>query len=274
MKTKTRMFGILVVAIALVLAMTFVLTGCEKEEKVTLTGSTSVAPLMRKLAAAYEETHKNVRISVGEGGSTQGIKDTQNGKNDIGMASRDLKDTETGLEKTQIAYDGVAVIINKEATIEGNNVTSEQLYALYTAGTPIGTINLPVGREDGSGTREAFEEKIQDSEGNKLVDCTSFAKDAQFYGSTNLVMTDVARNVRKIGYVSMGSLNETVKAVKFNGVEPTVENVKNGTYGLQRPFIIVTKSGKELSKAAKDFIEFILSEAGQAIVTEEGYVSM
>ena len=87
-------------------------------------------------------------------------------------------------------------------------------------------------------------------------------------------MTDVAGNVSKLGYISMGSLNDTVKAVRYNGVEPTVANVKNGTYKLQRPFMIVTKSGVELSKAAQDFIDFILSEAGQKIVAEEGYVAM
>lgn len=148
MKTKTRIFSIVIVALALLVALTFVFAGCGKTEKVTLTGSTSVAPLMRKLAAAYEKENKNVRISVGEGGSSQGVKDTQEGKNDIGMASRDLKDTETGLDKVQIAYDGVAVIINNQASIEGNNVTNEQLYALYAHGTPIGSITLPVSRED------------------------------------------------------------------------------------------------------------------------------
>ena len=233
------------------------------------------------LAAAYEKENKNVRIEVGEGGSSQGIKDTQDGKNDIGMASRDLKKdsvtgeyTETGLDKIQIAYDGVAVIINKEASIEGNNVTNEQLYALYAYGTPIGEISLPVSREDGSGTREAFDEKITDAEGNKLIDLTKFTSGIQIANGTNIVMTDVAGNVAKLGYISMGSLNDTVKAVKYNGVEPTVENVKNGTYKLARPFLIVTKSGAELSQAAKDFIDFILSEAGQKIVAEEGYVAM
>lgn len=182
--------------------------------------------------------------------------------------------TETGLDKIQIAYDGVAVIINKEASIEGNNVTNEQLYALYAYGTPIGGISLPVSREDGSGTREAFDEKITDAEGNKLIDLTKFTSGIQIANGTNIVMTDVAGNVAKLGYISMGSLNDTVKAVKYNGVEPTVENVKNGTYKLARPFLIVTKSGAELSQAAKDFIDFILSEAGQKIVAEEGYVAM
>ena len=281
MKSKTRMMSILAIALALVVALSAVFVGCGKTEKVKITGSASVAPLMRVLAAAYEKENKNVRIEVGEGGSSQGIKDTQDGKNDIGMASRDLKKdsvtgeyTETGLDKIQIAYDGVAVIINKEASIEGNNVTNEQLYALYAYGTPIGEISLPVSREDGSGTREAFDEKITDAEGNKLIDLTKFTSGIQIANGTNIVMTDVAGNVAKLGYISMGSLNDTVKAVKYNGVEPTVENVKNGTYKLARPFLIVTKSGAELSQAAKDFIDFILSEAGQKIVAEEGYVAM
>ena len=163
----------------------------------------------------------------------------------------------------------------KRAPIEGNNVTNEQLYALYAYGTPIGGISLPVSREDGSGTREAFDEKITECrKRNKLIDLTKFTSGMQIANGTNIVMTDVAGNVAKLGYISMGSLNDTVKAVKYNGVEPTVENVKNGTYKLARPFLIVTKSGAELSQAAKDFIDFILSEAGQKIVAEEGYVAM
>ena len=108
----------------------------------------------------------------------------------------------------------------------------------------------------------------------QLIDLTKFTSGIQIANGTNIVMTDVAGNVAKLGYISMGSLNDTVKAVKYNGVEPTVENVKNGTYKLARPFLIVTKSGAELSQAAKDFIDFILSEAGQKIVAEEGYVAM
>ena len=91
MKSKTRMMSILAIALVLVVALSAVFVGCGKTEKVKITGSTSVAPLMKVLAAAYEKENKNVRIEVGEGGSSQGIKDTQDGKNDIGMASRDLK---------------------------------------------------------------------------------------------------------------------------------------------------------------------------------------
>lgn len=159
------------------------------------------------------------------------------------MASRDLKKdsvtgeyTETGLDKIQIAYDGVAVIINKEASIEGNNVTNEQLYALYAYGIPIGGISLPVSREDGSGTREAFDEKITDAEGNKLIDLTKFTSGIQIANGTNIVMTDVAGNVAKLGYISMGSLNDTVKAVKYNGVEPTVEMSKTAPTSLRDLF--------------------------------------
>ena len=121
MKSKTRMMSILAIALVLVVALSAVYSSAAaKRKKVKITGSTSVAPLMRVLAAAYEKENKNVRIEVGEGGSSQGIKDTQDGKNDIGMASRDLKKRlrdgrvhRNGAGQNQIAYDGVAVIINK-----------------------------------------------------------------------------------------------------------------------------------------------------------------
>ena len=129
-----------------------------------------------------------------------------------------------------------------------------------------------ISREEGSGTRGAFIELFgveeKDADGNK-VDNTVVTADIQ--SSTGVVLTSVADNVYAIGYVSMGALNKEVKALKIEGVEPNVENVKNGTYKVARPFVIATKEG--LSEVAQDFINFILSSEGQAVIEEEGYVS-
>ena len=134
-----------------------------------------------------------------------------------------------------------------------------------TAGNPISVVT----REDGSGTRGAFVELfgIEDADGNDAI-----TQSAEISNSTSVVMTTVAGNPDAIGYISMGSLNNTVKALEIDGVAATVENINNGTYKVYRPFNIATKEG--LSETAQDFVNFIMSEQGQAIVAEEGYISV
>ena len=134
-----------------------------------------------------------------------------------------------------------------------------------TAGNPISVVT----REDGSGTRGAFVELfgIEDADGNDAI--TQFA---EISNSTSVVMTTVAGNPDAIGYISLGSLDNTVKALEIDGVAATVENINNGTYKVYRPFNIATKEG--LSETAQDFVNFIMSEQGQAIVAEEGYISV
>ena len=133
------------------------------------------------------------------------------------------------------------------------------------AGSPISVVT----REDGSGTRGAFVELfgIEDADGNDAITQT-----AEISNSTSVVMTTVAGNPDAIGYISLGSLNETVKALEIDGTAATVENINNGTYKVYRPFNIATKEG--LSETAQDFVNFIMSEQGQAIVAEEGYISV
>ena len=134
-----------------------------------------------------------------------------------------------------------------------------------TAGNPISVVT----REDGSGTRGAFVELfgIEDADGNDAI-----TQSAEISNSTSVVMTTVAGNPDAIGYISLGSLDDTVKALEIDGVAATVENINNGTYKVYRPFNIATKEG--LSETAQDFVNFIMSEQGQAIVAEEGYISV
>ena len=131
-----------------------------------------------------------------------------------------------------------------------------------------------ISREDGSGTRGAFVELFgieeKDADGNK-VDMTT--EDAKITNSTSVMMTTVAGDVNSLGYISLGSLNDTVTAVKIDGVEATADNVSNGTYKIARPFNIATK-GEDLSDAAQDFVNYILSKDGQQIITENGYISV
>lgn len=131
-----------------------------------------------------------------------------------------------------------------------------------------------LSREDGSGTRGAFVELFgieeKDADGNK-VDMTT--EDAKITNSTSVMMTTVAGDVNSLGYISLGSLNDTVTAVKIDGVEATADNVSNGTYKIARPFNIATK-GEDLSDAAQDFVNYILSKDGQQIITDNGYISV
>lgn len=244
-------------------------------EEIFISGSSSVAPLMEKLASVYESFNPYVDITVQTSDSGTGVANAIAGTNDFGMASRALKDSEIeqGVTSKQIAIDGVALVVNPEADLD--NVTSDQVYQLYANGTAIGSITEAISREDGSGTRDAFDSLIKSAAGEELGDLLTFNSHVTIQQSTGGVKSVIATagTTNTIGYISMGSIDDTVKTVDFEGVEATAENVKNGSYALSRPFNIVYKSEEDLSEAAQLFIAFIMSEAGQHIAEAEGYIS-
>ena len=244
-------------------------------EEIFISGSSSVAPLMEKLASVYESFNPYVDITVQTSDSGTGVANAIAGTNDFGMASRALKDSEIeqGVTSKQIAIDGVALVVNPEADLD--NVTSDQVYQLYANGTAIGSITEAISREDGSGTRDAFDSLIKSAAGEELGDLLTFNSHVTIQQSTGGVKSVIATagTTNTIGYISMGSIDDTVKTVDFEGVEATAENVKNGSYALSRPFNIVYKSEEDLSEAAQLFIDFIMSEAGQLIAEAEGYIS-
>ncbi len=269
MKKATK-FVAGILCVATVGASVGVFAGCgDGDEEITITGSTSVQPLMQKLAAAYEETHDGIIINVSGGGSGVGVTDAQSGNNDFGMASRDLKDSEKGVVSKKIADDGIALIVNKSCTV--TNVTKAEVKALYEQGTAIQSSILgALSREEGSGTRDAFHE---------LVGIKTLHKSTGFeegLSQTSAVITSITGNSagNTVGYISMGSLSDAVKALNFEGIEATPANVKNKSYTLARPFNIVYKSESELSGIAKDFIDWILDEEGQAIISANGYIAL
>jgi len=258
---------------ALTLSAAFALAGCgSKKTTITITGSSSVSPVMNQLAAAYMETNKNVKILVQTSDSSSGISDTIDGKNDFGMASRDLKSSETGATAKQIAIDGVAIVVNNSSTL--TNVTADELYNLYANGTAIGDITVPYSRESGSGTRDAFDDLIKNSEGKKLKELSALASVVATANNTGEVMTAVASNAKALGYISMGSIDSTVKVIQFEGVDATVANVKAGTYKLSRPFNIVLSDSRELSAEAQAFVDYIMSDAAQAVIERQGCISI
>ncbi len=273
-----------IVAIGLAAAMSVtavgVMAGCSGAD-ITVSGSSSVAPLMEVLAAAYmdklaadDDSSNDVEIEVITSDSGTGVSDAQNGRNDFGMASRDLKDNEKGsVTSKQIATDGVALIVNTSVT-DVTDVRGAQVYELYANGTAIGGLSAAISREDGSGTRDAFDSLIKSADGAELADLEKFADCVSEETGTGAVKTQVSGNAAVLGYISLGSVDNTIKTLKFEGVEATAENVKSGDYKLSRPFNIVYTSEDALSDKAKAFIDFIMSVEGQKIVEEEGYVSV
>ena len=281
MKAKKRI-AVFVAALALasVVAVSSVaFTGCGAD--VTLTGSTSVQPLMEKLAEAFEEK-TGIVVSVGGGSSSVGVSDAQAGTVDFGMASRDLKDSETGVTATKIAIDGVAIVVKKG--VELASVTSEQLYNLFVNGTAIGSITKGAGREAGSGTRDAFDTIITDAKGNSIDKNEATYNDVvSENNSTGAVITAVEKDSATIGYISYGSLDEEkLTAVPYQAVGDksavaiNINTIKDGSYKLQRNFNLILPEGGEdaLSEDAKAFYDYILSAEGQKIVSDEGYVSI
>lgn len=276
MKLKTKILAT-VLAATTAFGTVGILGACDNggETVITVTGSSSVSPVMQKLAAAYEQDNKNVSIRITTSDSSQGVTDTQQGRNDIGMVSRAVKSTETGVYSTTICNDGIAIIVNKSCAID--DITNEQLFNLYISNTAVGGITHAISREDGSGTRSAFDSLVKNDAGTKIESVEGgLHKNTLIQNNTGLVKTAIASsNGDMLGYISMGSLDDTVKALKFNGIAATVENVKALTYELSRPFNIVTSSQVDsLTGAVKGFVDFILSEEGQAVITQEGYIAL
>ena len=239
-------------------------------EEIFISGSSSVAPLMEKLASVYESFNPYVDITVQTSDSGTGVANAIAGTNDFGMASRALKDSEIeqGVTSKQIAIDGVALVVNPEADLD--NVTSDQVYQLYANGTAIGSVNTPINRSNGSGTRDGFNELIKNADGDSLKELKELKGETQ--DQTGSVIERVAGAKNVLGYISLGSLNDRVKAVSLDGVAATVENIKAGTYKLQRPFVLAVKKGAQLSDAAQRFIDFIRSEEGKKIIADFGCI--
>ncbi len=232
--------------------------------KLVLAGSTSVQPLAEELAEEFRAKYPRVRIQVQGGGSSAGIAAARSGAADIGTSSRELKPEERGLHEVTIALDGIAIVVHPKNPVTG--LTLEQVRRIYTGeitdwkqvGGPAAPI-MVVTREAGSGTRGAFEDLVM---GGRRISTKAIVQ-----GSTGAVRSSVAQAAGAIGYISLGALDRTVKAVPLDGVRPTGDNVKNRTYKLARPFLFLTREApKGLAKA---FIDFVLSKEGQRVVAAE-----
>ena len=265
---------------AMIIAMTgAVFTGCGNNSTsndgtvtITVSGSTSVGPLMEKIAEKYEEENSNISIEINQTGSSAGIKDAMDGISQIGMSSRDLKDEEAAKVKaTVLAYDGVAVITNTSNPVK--ELTIEQIRDIFTGKvtnwSQIGGSNGPivvVSRETGSGTRTAFEEGVGYSE-EELVKTATISK------GNGDVKTTVSTNENAIGFVSFEYLDDAISAINVNGIKPTAENVKAGSYVLSRPFLAVTNE-QYITEDTKNLIDYITGKEGQQIVKDNKLITI
>ena len=235
---------------------------------VTTGGSTSVEKVILSLSEAFMQENPDVDITYDPTGSGAGITGASDGTLDIGLSSRNLKEDETGLVATTFALDGIAIIVNKENTVE--ELTLEQAKGLppgkITNWSEVGGPDQPVvlvGREAGSGTRDGFE---------SIVGVEDACVYEQELTSTGAVIAAVAANPNAFGYASLSAVDDTVKAVTVGGVEATEATVQDGTYAIQRPFVFVTKDGEELSDAAQAFIDYATSDAVNEIIANAGAV--
>ena len=266
----------------LVISLAVVLTACgnnaeggtksskESLATIAISGSTSVGPLAEKLAFKYEE-NGDVKIEINQIGSSAGITNAINGVSEIGMSSRDLKQEEidSGLSEVVIAYDGIVVVTHPTNKVK--NLTLEQVKKIFigevTNWKELGGDDLEivvVSREDGSGSRDAFQEIIDFSSG-ELV------RNAIIASGNGNIKTTVAMNKHAVGFISFEYIDDSISTIDIDGVEATADNVMQQKYKLSRPLLFVNKE-ENLTDAGQQFIDYILSPDGQVIVSETGAI--
>ena len=258
----------MMMAAVLTLSM-FAGCGSKTAGSVAADGSTSMEKVIGALGEAFQND-TGISFTYNPTGSGSGIKAVQEGRCDIGLSSRDLKDEEkaAGLTGTVLAYDGIAVIVNPENPV--SDLSVETITKIYTGEitnwSEIGGNDVEIvliGREAGSGTRDGFE---------SITDTEDACKYRQELTSTGDVITTVSQNPGAIGYASVASVKDTVKALTVDGIAATEANIKDGSYVVQRPFVLVTKSDTKLSDAAQKFFDYITSADANEIISAAGVV--
>jgi phosphate transport system substrate-binding protein len=238
---------------------------------VSTDGSTSMEKVIGALSESYMAANKDVTVNYNPTGSGAGITAVQEGTCDIGLSSRALKDEEkaAGLQETVLAYDGIAIIVHPDNPV--SDLTLEQIAQLYTGEITnwkdVGGNDAQVvliGREAASGTRDGFE---------SITGTKDKCQYRQELTSTGDVITTVSQNPDAIGYASLASIKDSVKALNVDGVTPSEASVKDGSYKVQRPFVLVTVEGKALSSAAQSFFDYATSADAADIIAKAGAVA-
>ena len=234
-------------------------------------GSTSMKSVIGALGESFQNANSGVTFTYNPTGSGSGIQAVSEGRCDIGLASRGLKDDEksSGLTETVLAYDGIAVVVSPENPV--SDLTIEQIADIYTGKitnwSEVGGSDAEIvliGREAGSGTRDGFE---------SITGTEEACQYRQELTSTGDVIATVSQNPNAIGYASLSAVKDTVKALSVGGVAPSEDTVKDGSYVIQRPFVLVTKDGVTLSPAAQAFFDYALSADAAPIIAQAGAVA-
>lgn len=237
---------------------------------VSTDGSTSMEKVIGALGESFMEANSGTTFTYNPTGSGSGIQAVSEGRCDIGLSSRALKDDEkaSGLKETTLALDGIAIIVNPQNPVK--DLSLEQIAKIYTGEITnwkdVGGENAEIvliGREAGSGTRDGFESIT------KTKDACQYRQELT---STGDVITTVSQNPNAIGYASLAAIKDSVKALTVNGVAPSEATVKDGTYLVQRPFVLVTKEGVSLSETAQKFFDFATSADAASIISAAGAV--
>ena len=238
---------------------------------VSTDGSTSMEKVINSLGESFMAMNKDVKFTYNPTGSGSGIQAVSEGRCDIGLSSRALKDDEkaSGLVETVVALDGIAIVVNPENPVSDLDV--DTIAKIYTGeitnwkdvGGNDAEIVL-IGREAGSGTRDGFE---------SITDTKDACQYRQELTSTGDVINTVSQNPDAIGYASLSAVGDSVKALTVGGVEATEATVKDGSYVVQRPFVLVTKEGTKLSPAAQAFFDYALSADAASIIAAAGAVA-
>ena len=277
-----------IIALVLTALLTLSLVACGSESKtddtktddqpaaltgtVSTDGSTSMEKVIGALSESFMAQNSGVTVNYNPTGSGSGITAVQEGTCDIGLSSRALKDEEksAGLKETVLAYDGIAIIVHPDNPV--SDLSVEQIAKLYTGEITnwkdVGGNDAEVvliGREAASGTRDGFE-SITGTKGK--------CQYRQELTSTGDVITAVSQNPDAIGYASLASVKDSVKALNVDGVTPSEATIKDGSYKVQRPFVLVTMEGKELSPAAQAFFDYAISSDAASIIAKAGAVAV
>lgn len=263
--------GLMIKLMAFFVAAAFLAlsTSCSRISGASLTvaGSTSVQPFAELLAESYMASHPDVSINVQGGGSSAGIQAALDGAADIGMSSRDLKPEEQELARHCIAYDAIAIIVHRSNPV--TSLATGQVRAIFSgAATDWSAIGGPprritvISREEGSGTRSAFQDLVMGE--------TEVAPRALVQDSNGAIREVVARDPWAIGYISLGVIDDRVRAVALDGTVPTVASARDKQYHLVRPFLFLTRT--EPTGLAREFIDYVLGPQGQRLLAQEGLV--
>ena len=261
--------GIIVALV--VIAGAYMVFAPGSSNKITIVGSTSVQPVAEKLATAYMKEHSNVKITVQGGGTAVGIKSAQDGTANIGTASKSLSTNDSqGLTQYTLGQDGVVAVVSANNSVSG--LTKAQLKGIFSGnitnwnqvGGPDAKINVII-REDGSGTRDAFQDLVLGKLANGTK--TPFVSSAIVQSSTEAVQQAVSQDPNAIGFISYASLNNSTKALTIDGVSVSDATIADGTYTIQRPFLFLVKG--DAKGDVKAFIDWVMGPEGQAILTSE-----